>query len=94
MMNNIIKICGNKCNANFDVIHTRKVINIITAKYREVKGFDVDLMEIIAGLTFAITGDFDCILSDENTLEDDKKQTEANIDKLYNYLYGGYKEEI
>ena len=93
-MKNIIKVCGDKCNTNFDVIHTRKIIDILTAKYREVKRFDMDLMEIMAGLAFAITGDFDCILSDENTLEDDEKQTEANIDKLYNYLYGGYREEI
>ncbi len=92
-MDNTIKICGNRCNANFDVMHTRKIIDILTAEYREVKGFDMDLMEIIAGLTFAITGDFDCILSDENTLEDDKKQTEDNIDKLYSYLYGGYRDK-
>lgn len=92
-MNNIIKVCGNKCNTNFDVIHTRKIIDIVTAKYRKVKGFDMCLMEIIAGLTFAITGDFDCILADENTVEDDKEQTEANIDKLYSYLYGGYRDK-
>lgn len=50
-------------------------------------------MEIIAGLTFAITSDLDCILDEENSIEEDKNKTKQNIDKLYNFLYGGYRDE-
>ena len=88
-----IKVCGKKCNANFNLEHTKKIITILTSEFRSYEGYDVELMEIIAGLSFAILGDFDCILSDEQSLEEDKKQTIINIDKLLNYLYGGYHED-
>ena len=89
---NIIKICGKNCNCNFDVIHTRKIINMLTSYYRE-NDTDYELMEIIAGLTFAITSDLDCILEEENSIKEDKNKTEQNIDKLYSFLYGGYRDE-
>lgn len=90
--NTIIKICGKNCNANFDVLHTRRIINMLISSFY-LTNYDVEIMELIAGFTFAIIGDFDAILQEEGNLEDDKKQTLNNIDKLNNYLYGGYRYE-
>ena len=91
-MRDIIKVCGNKCNANFDLEHTKKIITILSTRFKEYNGYDIELMEVIAGFSFAILGDFDCILEDESSLEEDKRKTLDNIDKLCNYLYGGYHD--
>ena len=90
-MDKIIKVCGRNCNCNFDVEHTRKIIDILASHYRDNET-DYNLMEILAGLAFAITSDFDCILDEESTIEEDKNKTKQNIDKLYNFLYGGNRK--
>ncbi|MCI9245581.1 MAG: hypothetical protein HFJ30_00265 [Clostridia bacterium] len=81
----MLKICGEKCNANFDFIHTRKLIKVIIESYKK-NPYNMNLMELIAGFTFALTGDFDTILNSENDLEKDKKQTLENISKIYIFL--------
>ena len=90
-MDKVIKICGKNCNANFDIDHTRTLLNLLFVEYRNNK-YNINLMELIAGFTFALTGDFDCTLGEESTLEQDDKKTLDNIDKLNNWLYGGYHE--
>lgn len=85
----MIKVCGKKCNSNLDLIHIRKIIDILAGYYKDNET-DISLMEIIAGLTFAITGNFESVLDDESTIEEDKNKTKQNINKLYDYLYGGY----
>ena len=92
-MNNIIKICGKNFNSNFDIIHTRKILHYLFIAFRDTQGYDVDLMETIAGFAFAILGDFDCILAEDSSLEEDKEKTTQNIDKLCSFLYGGYRKE-
>lgn len=87
---NIIKICGKNSNCNFDVIHTRKLLNYLFVAFRNMEGYDTDLMEIISGFSFALLGDFDCLLSEDSSLEQDKEKIIKNIDKLNNFLYGGY----
>lgn len=87
---NIIKICGKNSNCNFDVIHTRKLLNYLFVAFRNMEGYDTDLMEIISGFSFALLGDFDCLLSEDSSLKEDKEKTMQNIDKLNNFLYGGY----
>ena len=81
----MLKICGEKCNANFDFIHTRKLINTIIENYKN-NPYNIILMELIAGFTFSLTGDFDTILNSENNLEKDKQQTLDNINKIQNFL--------
>ena len=91
-MRKIIKVCGDQCNTNFNLEHTKKIITILANRFKEYEGYDIQLMEVIAGFSFAILGDFDCILAEEQSLEEDKKKTQDNIDKLFNYLYGGYHD--
>lgn len=92
-MSNIIKVCGRNYNANFDLEHTKKIVTNLAGQFQQYEGYDITLMEVIAGFCFAILGDFDCILDEEASLEEDKIQTQNNIDKLYNYLYGGYHDK-
>ena len=92
-MNNMIKICGKNFNCNFDKIHTRKLLNYLFVEFKKSNGYDITLNELIAGFSFALLGDFDCILQEEASLKEDKGKTMQNIDKLNNFLYGGYKDE-
>lgn len=89
---NVMKICGNGANTNFDILHTRKLLHLLFAEYQDNKN-DVELMEIISGFAFALLGDFDASLEEESTLEKDKQKTIENIDKLCNWLYGGYHSD-
>lgn len=89
-MNNMIKICGKNFNCNFDKIHTQKLLNYLFVEFRQSNGYDITLNELIAGFSFALLGDFDCLLSEDSSLEQDKEKIIKNIDKLNNFLYGGY----
>lgn len=88
----VMKICGNGTNTNFDILHTRKLLHLIFAEYRNNNN-DVELMELISGFTFALLGDFDAVLEEDSTLEEDKQKTIENIDMLCNWLYGGYHDD-
>lgn len=89
---NVMKVCGNGSNTNFDILHTRKLLCLLFAEYKDNKN-DVELMEIISGFAFALLGDFDAVLEDDSTLEKDKQKTIENVDKLCNWLYGGYHDD-
>ena len=89
---NVMKICGNEANTNFDILHTRKLLHLLFAEYQDNKN-DVELMEIISEFAFALLGDFDASLEEESTLDKDKQKTIENIDKLCNWLYGGYHSD-
>jgi hypothetical protein len=93
-MKEMIKICGKNYNCNFDETHTRKLIDILVQEFNKETCNDIDLMELIAGISFAILGDFDAILDKDTSLEQDIQKTLNNIDKLNNYLYGGYRSEV
>lgn len=88
---NILKICGEKnIISNLDIDHTKRLLNILISKFNNSAKNDseiVEIMELIAAFSFAILGDFDCILYDENFLEDDRRQTLNNISKLANYFH-------
>lgn len=90
MTNEFIKIVGKNFNCNFGVEKVKKLMTILNSEFNKEKCNDVDLMELIAGLSFVILGDFDCALDEYSTLEEDREKTIENLDKLKNYLFGGY----
>ena len=45
-----------------------------------------ELLELIAGLSFAITGNFEAMLDDDSDVLDDIQRTEKNLDKLITYF--------
>lgn len=93
MNKEFIKIVGKIYNCNFDLEHTKKIINILINEFNKEKCIDIKLMEIIAGLSFAILGDLDCALDEYSNLEEDREKTLENIDKLNTFLFGGYYDE-
>lgn len=83
-MENIIRIKGirTNCCSNFDVEHTKRLIKLLEEEHLK-KPNDLKIMELIAGFTFAITGDFDSILDEESTRIEDRIKTIENIEKIY-----------
>lgn len=84
----IIKICGIKsgCNNNFNKKHMKYLVSLMSEKFYIERKIDATLMECIAGITFAITGDFDTALDENNNKEQDIQQTRENLEKLERYF--------
>lgn len=91
-MNKILKICGDSFNSNLDIDHTKELIGLLVTEFYNQDERSITIMELIASFAFAILEDFDCILDEDATLENNIQKTKSNIDKLYNYLYGGYHD--
>lgn len=92
MSEEIITVIGKNFNCRFDIEHTKKIINILIGEFNKDRCNDVELMEIIAGLSFVILGDFECGLEENSSIKEDREKTLENIDKLNTYLFGGYYE--
>lgn len=84
----IIKICGIKsgCNNNFNKKHIKYLVSLMSEKFYIERKIDATLMELIAGITFAITGDFEASLEEDGDVLDDIKKTQENLDKLEDYF--------
>lgn len=94
MEENIIKICGLKsgCNNYFNIKHIKYLVSLMSEKFYIERKIDATLMELIAGITFAITGDFEIVLNENEDILDDVKKTRENLEKLENY-FGGLNEK-
>ena len=88
MEEKIIKICGTKsgCNNNFNKKHMKYLVSLMSEEFYLKRRIDSTLMECIAGITFAITGDFDTALNENNNKEKDIQQTKENLEKLERYF--------
>ena len=84
----IIKVCGikNNCNNNFSIKHIKYLVSLMSEKFYIEKRIDGTLMELIAGITFVITGDFVTLLSENEDVLDDIKKTRENLEKLERYF--------
>lgn len=84
----IVKVCGikNGCNNNFSKKHMKYLVSLMSEKFYIERKIDATLMELIAGITFAITGDFDTVLSENEDVLDDIKKTRENLEKLERYF--------
>lgn len=84
----IVKVCGIKsgCNNNFSIKHIKYLVSLMSEKFYIERKIDATLMELIAGLTFAITGDFDTVLSENEDVLDDINKTRENLEKLERYF--------
>lgn len=88
MEENILKICGLKtnCNNNLNKKNIKYLVNLLHEKFYCERRIQPELLELIAGLTFSITGDFDAVLDDDADVLDDVKKTQENLDKLEDFL--------
>ena len=84
----IVKVCGikNNCNNNFTIKHIKYLVSLMSEKFYIERRIDATLMELIAGITFSITGDFDTVLSENGDVLDDIKKTRENLEKLERYF--------
>ena len=90
MEKNIVKVCGieTNCNCNFDKKHIKYLVSLLHDKFYSERRIEPNLLECIAGFTFAITGDFEASLDGDGDILDDIKKTQENLDKLEYYLGG------
>lgn len=86
---NEMKICGIKtnCNSNFEKRHLKYLVELLEEKFYNERHIQPELLEIIAGLNFAILGNFEATLDEDNDVLDDVKKTDTNLDQLIDYCY-------
>lgn len=89
-MENVIKVSGIKTNhnSNFSKKHTKYLISLLSDKFYKERHIQPELLELIAGLNFAITGNFEAVLDDDADIVDDIRKTEKNLDELIFYIEG------
>lgn len=89
--NRIVKICGIKtnCNSNFEKRHIKYLISLLHEKFYTERKIQPELLELIAGITFSITGNFEAILDDDADILDDVKKSQENLDRLEDYFEAG-----
>ena len=87
-MENIVKIYGLKtnCNNNLNKKNLKYLVSLLHDKFYCERRIQPELLELIAGFTFSITGDFDAVLDDDADVLDDVKKTQENLDKLEDFL--------
>lgn len=73
------------CTANFDINHEYKLYTALTSYYQTHKS-DSEIQELISGLAFVITQNFECLLPETKNKIRDSKITSSNIRLLANYF--------
>lgn len=84
----LIKICGigTNCNTNYGKKHIRYLVDLLSDKFCGERKIQPELLELISGLTFSVTGNFEATLDDDADIVDDIKKTQENLDRLEDYL--------
>ena len=84
----IVKICGieTNCNTNYGKKHIKYLVDLLSGKFYGERRIQPELLELISGLTFSVTGNFEATLDDDADVLDDIKKTQENLDRLEEYL--------
>lgn len=84
----IVKIKGIKsnCASNICKKHLKFLYSIFFEEFYTKRNFSETFLELVAAFTFAIIGDFDTALDENNNKEQDIQQTRENLEKLERYF--------